>query len=321
MLLRGVEFKRAWNAAGARGFFGEGYQFHNYLGPLRPRFAGATFVAKTTTVEPRVGNMPMSGTTPLDLFPACIKVNFRKAAVLNAVGLSGPGLGALLQDGRWQSRLEPFFLSFMAVEADVTARINKAAAAAVFIAKQRHRFRAPFGIEVNFSCPNVGCDDTEMLQGCLGSLTAMARRLPGVPLVPKFNALLPYATARQVAYHKDCAAICVSNTIPWGAGHIIDWKGLFGEVSPLAHLGGGGLSGAPVAPLVRSWIDAIKHGDTPFPCPIIGGGGVTDVPKALALLVAGADAVEVGSVAIVRPWRVAGIIDAINNYEGDSCIM
>src|SRR4051794_20119064 len=94
--------------------------------PFGLRFDEATFVAKTTTVEPRAGNMPLKGTTPREWKPRCIAVNVREAAVLNAVGLSGPGLEALLADGRWQARTDPFFLSFMAVEADPAERLAKA---------------------------------------------------------------------------------------------------------------------------------------------------------------------------------------------------
>jgi hypothetical protein len=59
LILNGVDYGRAWNSAGARNFFANGYPFHRWLGPLAPDFAGSTFVAKTTTLGPRAGNMPM----------------------------------------------------------------------------------------------------------------------------------------------------------------------------------------------------------------------------------------------------------------------
>jgi dihydroorotate dehydrogenase (NAD+) catalytic subunit len=312
MKLLGIEFGRVWNSSGARSFFGEGYPFHRYLKPfgIAPDFRGSTFVAKTTTVEPRAGNLPLNGTRPTELFPKSIKVNFRRAAVLNAVGLSGPGLDALLADGRWQMRLEPFLLSFMAVDADIDQRFAKALAFAAKVAAERSRFRAQFGIECNFSCPNVGFNHGSTVYEVRQTLAIIVKELPGVPLIPKLNILIPVEIAAEIASHPACAAIACSNTIPWGKlPERIDWRGLFGETSPLVALGGGGLSGAPLTMLVRDWVrNATVLG---FPVPIIAGGGVMCPDDAGMLFSHGAAAVELGSVAIVRSWRVRKIIKAV----------
>ncbi len=112
MQLRGIEFGNILAASGVQGFFGEGYWFHLPLRPLGLDLSGVTFVSKTATLAPYKGNMPLTRWhTPRAPFPACIKVRPLRGVVLNAVGLSNPGLRALLQDGRWQSRTEPFFIS------------------------------------------------------------------------------------------------------------------------------------------------------------------------------------------------------------------
>src|SRR3989344_980370 len=116
MILRGVDFGRVWSASGVQAFFGEGYPFHKKLGPLGPKFDGMTFVAKTTTLSFREGNMPLEDDhTQEELFPSCIKVKPFKGVVLDAVGLSGPGARVLLASGKWQRRINPFFISFMSV--------------------------------------------------------------------------------------------------------------------------------------------------------------------------------------------------------------
>jgi dihydroorotate dehydrogenase len=340
MKLSGVEFSRVWNASGGRNFFGEGWWFHVPFRPFGLDYRGSTFVAKTTTLEPRRGNMPLRGTRLRKPFPSCIRVGFRKGVVLNAVGLSGPGAQELLKDGRWQSRLDPFFLSFMAVDADPEKRIGKAASFAEVVAANRRLFRAPFGIQLNVSCPNVGRVDMSGNYGTLVSevrdtLRRVALRLPGVPLVPKINALMPVGVAREIATHPDCAAVCVSNTIPWGRlPDRIDWRGLFGsEVSPLASLGGGGLSGKPLLPIVLDWIARAVHGATAadilsdpwrshrirpadtFPVPIVGGDGILSKADALSMFAVGASAIELGSISILRPWRVGGIIRRIQRRQ------
>jgi dihydroorotate dehydrogenase len=317
LVLRGIPFARVWNASGARGFFGEGYSFHRAWKPFGLDFAGATFVAKTTTVEPRSGNMPLDARhRPRHFLPSCIKVNLRAAAVLNAVGLSGPGAEALLASGCWQSRLDPFLLSFMAVDADPSKRLGKASEFAARIASHRSRFRAPFGIQLNFSCPNVGLNPDKLIMEACDTLRAISKALPGIPLVPKFNALVPTRAAREVATHPACDAIAISNTIPWGTlPDRIDWKSLFGEVSPLAHIGGGGLSGKPLLPVVWDWLDEAKR--LKFPAPIVAGGGILSASDAGYLFSAGPSAIELGSVTILRPWRVRGIVRSISQAKGN----
>jgi dihydroorotate dehydrogenase len=318
VILRGVEYGRAWTAAGANNFLGQGYPFHRWLKPfgLAPDFRGATLVAKTTTLEPRVGRMPLRrDLMPRELYPRCIRVNFRKAAVLNAVGLSGPGLEELLRRGVWQSMLRPFVLSFMAVDGERDARLDKAVRFAGRLASERPRFRAPFVLEVNCSCPNIGLGHDRILDEVNSYLDVIHLRLPGVPLIPKLNVLVPPAVAAEIGKHPACAAICCSNTVPWGAlPDRIDWEGLFGAVSPLAEMGGGGLSGAPLTPLVREW--AAEYCAIPGHAPLVACGGVMTADDARALLLFGAAAVELGSVALLRPWRVKGIVETIGRWKG-----
>ncbi len=137
-----------------------------------------------------------------------------------------------------------------------------------------------------------------------------------VPLIPKINALLPTAVASRLAEHPSVDAVCVSNTIPWGElPDRIPWKRLFGsETSPLAKYRGGGLSGAPLLPIVEDWI---RKARPLIQKPIIGGGGVLSCSDADRLLDAGANAIELGSVSILRPWRVRGIVQYVNIRRGN----
>ena len=111
MRLREINFGPVLDGSGVEGFFGEGYWFHKFLRPLGLNFNGCAFVAKTATLKPRKGNMPLKddGITPKELKPKCVKVKLFKGVALNAVGLSGPGAIALFEDGRWQKRTRPFF--------------------------------------------------------------------------------------------------------------------------------------------------------------------------------------------------------------------
>ena len=312
MTLRGVYFGRVLNASGAQGFFGEGYPFHKKLEKYCPGFGfeGTTFVAKTTTLHQRDGNMPLKkdGITPAEFKPKCIVVRPFKGMSLNAVGLSGPGARFLLDDGRWQKRRNPFFVSFMSVGETTEEKLGQLKQFSALLSGYRCSFQSGFGLELNFSCPNVKASYDDLVNE-IGKSLVIAGRV-GVPLVVKINALVPPKDALRIAGYDLCDALCVSNTIPWGQlPEQINWRRLFGsDVSPLAHLGGGGLSGKPLLSIVSRWIrEARQVGLTK---PIIGGGGVLSPDDAATMANAGADAISLGSIAILRPHRMAKTIQA-----------
>lgn len=319
MRIRGVDFGHVMNASGARGFFGEGYWFHRPWSRLGLDYSGSTFVAKTTTLRRREGNMPLGedGTTPRERVPKCIVVKPLKGVVLNSVGLSGPGAEELVRrwgNGEVRQPTAPYFVSFMSVAASSAERVAEAEAFAETLRAGMGRMPGPFGLQLNLSCPNVGVDPSKLAAEADDTLEAL--RSLELPLAVKLNALVPPEVAARMSDHPACDAVVCSNTIPWGKlPDRIDWKGLFGsDGSPLAHLGGGGLSGAPLVPIVRDWIRELRSCGVSKP--VVGGGGVLSADDAMELVRAGADAVELGSVSILRPWRVGGIVRYCNYVLG-----
>jgi dihydroorotate dehydrogenase len=317
MNLHGIEFGRVLGASGVQGFFGEGYWYHRPWKPFGLRFDGMTFVAKTTTLFARQGNMPLNadGITPTERLPKCIVVKPWKGVALNSVGLSGPGALRLLDAGRWQSRTAPFLISFMSVQPTMPERHEELRQFVALLASSLPRFKAAIGLQINFSCSNVGIHH-EGLALEIESALMTAGRL-GVPLVPKLAVTAAPALAERLGRNAYCAAICVSNTIPWGSyPDRIDWQKLFGsETSPLASVGGGGLSGAPLLPFVIEWVRAARVAG--YRKPFIVGGGILSLADVRRLVSeAGVDltrdAVSLGSIAFLRPWRVRGIIRAVN---------
>jgi dihydroorotate dehydrogenase len=313
MVQKGIDFGKVFCASGAQGFFGEGYWYHEYLKPLGLDFSGATFVAKTTTLFERVGNMPLHNDfTPKEIRPNCIVIKPFKGIALNAVGLSGPGAGCLLATGKWQKIERPFLLSFMSVAPSSIFRLEELELFVKILKPTLSKFRAPIGLQINYSCPNVGLHLDELLNEVCEGL-ALASDL-GIPIMPKFNVMLPPEAALKVAAHPGCDGICISNTIPWGQlSDKINWKDLFGsEISPLARYGGGGLSGKPLLPLLLRWLeDARRLGLTK---PINAGGGILSFGDAKEVLQL-ADSIFLGSVAFLRPWRVAGIIRGVSGMK------
>ena len=315
MILRGVDFGYCWDQSGVRNFFGDGYPYHGYLQPIGLNFEGSTFTAKTTTYNDRSGNMPMKEDriTPREFKPKCIVVDLPGGNALNAVGLSGPGLRWLLEQGRWQKRPWPFILSFMSLGQSRDDRMIELRMFVSDLGRALPRFWAPIALQINFSCPNVKvAHDAEHVAEEVAEALKIASVL-GIPLIPKINAVMLVETAAQIAEHSNCDALCVSNTIPWGQlPDKIDWNKLFGSngVSPLAHLGGGGLSGKLLLPIVVDWVRAARV--IGIRKPINAGGGILKPADVNLLAEAGASSVAVGSIAFLRPWRMRATIDRAN---------
>lgn len=327
MKLRGIEFGNVLGASGVQGFFGEGYWFHHPWKPFGLDFTNMTFVSKTTTLFSRKGNMPLKADyTPKHLLPSCVTAKPIDGIMLNAVGLSGPGLGALIGTGLWQARTKPFFISIMSLQNTPEKRLEELRIMIDMLGLVKDDFKAPFGLQINLSCPNTDHDPKELI-GETVRVLEVASKL-GVPLMPKFSiASAPLDAVMELDHLDICDAICVSNTVPY---NWVGWKmeitpsavlrlpetfgaHYFGKpTSPLQHLGGGGISGAALRPMVCAWIfHARMRG---FKKPINGGGGVMSQKDIAHYHHAGANSIFLGTVAMIRPWRVKGIIENANEY-------
>jgi len=315
MFLRDTDFGNVFCASGARNFFGEGWRQN----PWFVDWQGSTLVTKTTTLGLRDGNMPLNeNLQPREWLPRCITLFPLQGAALNSVGLSGPGAGALLGRGFWQKREEPFVVSFMSVGSTPEGRLRELTEFKSLFDGHLGDFQAKIALEINFSCPNVGLKPAELLKEVLDALRVASDLT--VPLIVKLNALAPPATVAAIADNPLCDAIFMSNTIPFGAKtdppiswwRYSRWYGLRGVKSPLVYLGGGGLSGKPIFPVVCKWLEKFRKLDVSNP--VIAGGGVFSKRDAIQLLDLGASAISLGTVAMLRPWRVQEIIQAVNKH-------
>ncbi|MFA4872027.1 MAG: HisA/HisF-related TIM barrel protein [Patescibacteria group bacterium] len=313
MKLHGIDFGNVLGASGVQGFFGEGYWFHRVWNLFGLNFAGMTFVAKTATLLSRKGNMSLTRHyTPRSPFPGCVKTQLWRGVMLNSIGLSNPGIGALLGAGKWQKRTKPFLLSIMSLADTPQRRLEELRIMVEMIGFCKESFSAPFGLQINLSCPNTEHDPHELI-GESAKVLEIASAL-GVPLMPKYSiASASIQAVLQLNDHPNCDAICVSNTLPFGWTGV-DWERVWGsKTSPLAKLGGGGLSGKTLQPLVCEWITRLR--DAGFTKPINGGGGILCSEDVKRYHDAGASSIFLGSVAVLRPWRVKKIINQANNLN------
>src|SRR3989344_1582523 len=318
MEIRGVHFAPIFIASGAAGFFDpKEYWYHRLGSPWKIAgltFARAGITAKTMTLLPTKGNLPMQsdGVTPKEWMPKCMVVNSLKQVVLNSVGLSNRGAPDLLARNIWQQRTGgPFRLSFMAPfrENETTQdRLDQYQELTKILLKERtHTWRSEIGLEVNISCPNT-YEDPSHFRNETGQILDITGAL-NIPTLCKVSAVESVQVVAEIAKHPHCDAITMSNSIPWGKlPNQIDWKGLFGTTeSPLAHIGKGGLSGWPLRRVIIKWLQ--EAADSAFPKPVSACGGINSAQAAREVCaIPIVKEFQVGTAGMLYPWRMKSII-------------
>lgn len=315
LILRGINFGSVHGASGVTGFFsGDEYPHHHLYRKLfkgKFNFAGMTEVAKTSTAYPHKGNTGLAsdGYSIKRMFPR--SVYFLLAffnILLNAIGLSGPGLEFLLQQNKWQSRTKPFFISLMLVKGTKEEMLAEAKYMVSLLKKYMHG--VVYGIQLNSSCPNTKRGQDELVNE-LHEVLAIFAEL-NVPLVPKFNILLSPQKVAEIMKDPNCDAVCVGNTLPYSEleGRIPTWAyHVIRATSWLKKFGGGGLSGKYLFPLLYEWLKEARQ--VGMPKPIVACGGISRRKNIYQLWerFPFVQAVSIGTIAITRPWRVKSLID------------
>jgi len=300
-------FGRVYVASGSLGIDGKGYYYDKFLSLIPGHnFRGATLITKTITVDARDGNLPLKkNLQPRSKWPNCIKVYPFSGHVMNAVGIPSPGLKAVLDSGVWYNIENPFLISIIPVRKTKMDRIKEIETAVELLGKNCRNFKTIFEIQLNVSCPNIGIDIYQYINEVQAYISILYEA--GFLVDLKVNVLIPPECIN--ALHSYQMVTC-SNTIPFGAfPDEINWK----KFSGLEQYGGGGLSGPILLPYVIDWIKRFREIDRLFPLKACGGiFSKRDVDKVIE---AGADAIEIGIVKLMRPWKIKGIINRMKKYD------
>jgi dihydroorotate dehydrogenase (NAD+) catalytic subunit len=210
--------------------------------------------------------------------------------MLNGVGLQGPGAAAWLAD-----ELPALEVSGARVVVSIWGRrVEDYARAASLLAE------APpcvVAVEVNVSCPNL--EDRSRMFAHSPTATGAAVEASGAcgrplwaKLSPNTSDLLEVAEAALAA---GAEALTLTNTL---LGLAIDTE----RRAPVLGAGRGGLSGDALHSVA---LRAVYDCRAAFPdAGIVGVGGVSDGQGAVRMLLAGADAVQVGTATLADPRAV-----------------
>jgi dihydroorotate dehydrogenase len=196
----------------------------------------------------------------------------------------------------------------MPIKRDRDARLSETRTLVTLLRPRLSEFCAHIALQLNISCPNTGHDALAMVRETPEHLDLLGELR--IPLIVKLNLLTPIEDACTIAEHDACAALIISNTVPFGQSDVIDWQRLFPKGSPLAQYGGGGLSGSPLFPFMVGWIIKARH--IGLTKPIIACGGIDRPSRVEEAWTAGANGISFATVATTRPWRLKSIIATAN---------
>src|SRR5216683_4498649 len=271
----------------ASGTFGYGMDNVNIVEVHR---LGA-ITCKGTTLHPRSGNEQP-------------RIMETASGMLNAIGLQNPGIHTVIEKYApvWATWQTPVIVNIAGETIEEF----------VELAELLEGVEGVAGIEVNVSCPNVRAGGAVFGADAqaVADVTAAVRRATTLPLIVKLSPnsgdARPTALA-AASYGAD--AVSLINTI---TGMGIDTH----RRRPTLANGTGGLSGPAVKPIALRMVYEVARAlrSSNMQIPIIGIGGICNANDALEFLMAGASAIQVGTINFVNPRAGIEIVQGIEEY-------
>jgi dihydroorotate dehydrogenase (NAD+) catalytic subunit len=237
-------------------------------------------IPKTVTRRPRAGNPP----------PRTVET---PSGMLNAIGLDNDGVEHFLQHHVPYLHTLP-----TSVIGNIAGKTEEE------FVEMAAMFASDCGLaalELNLSCPNVsgGLDfatDPTMTRRIVERVRTVCSLPILAKLTPNVTDVVPIA---QAAADGGADAVTLVNTF---VGMAIDWR----KRKPVLGNGTGGLSGPAIKPLA---LRIVWHVARAVAIPVIGVGGIATIDDVMEFLVAGASAVQLGTVNFYDPTasaRIAG---------------
>ena len=259
----------------ASGTFGYGFEAEQ----MATLSALGAVYSKGTTLLPREGNQPP-------------RISEATAGMLNSIGLQNPGVEVVATSyaPRWSTWRVPVVVNVAGADLHEYVSVCRRLSGVAGVA----------GLELNISCPNIshGLDfGTEPHRAA--ALVSAVRRETGLCLIVKLTPNVTDITEVGRAV-QDAGADCVS-----AVNTYLGMKISLAQRSPvLPGPGTAGLSGPAIKPLALAAVARLRRA---LRIPIIGIGGIACAQDALEFLVAGADAVQIGTANFYRPGIAAEV--------------
>jgi len=266
----------------ASGTFGYGEEYAELVDLNR---LGA-IVVKTITLKPRLGNEP----------PRIVET---ASGILNSIGLQNVGIDAFINEKL------PFFRKY-----DVPLIVSIAGETIdeyVQLAKTLRREKIA-ALELNLSCPNIKYKKKLMFAQdpqATHQVVSRVRKATSLPLMVKLSPnVTDIASIAKVCEEAGADGVSLINTF---TGMAIDVE----SREPILRQITGGLSGPAIKPIALRMVYEVHK---VVGIPIIGIGGIMTVGDALEFIIAGAEAIAIGTGNFVDPLTPIKVINGIRKY-------
>ena len=277
--IAGVHFNNPIIAAS--GTIGFGREYSEFY-PLSV-FGGIS--CKGTTLKERLGNPPPRiAETPMGM--------------LNAVGLQNPGVEHFIKyDLEWLEKQNTVVIANVAgsTQEDYCKMVEILSETDIDM------------VELNISCPNVKEGGVQFGTSCqsVGAITKAVRKFCKKPLMIKLSPnVADIAEIAKAAESEGADAVSLINTL---TGMRID----INTRKPIIKNVTGGMSGPAVFPVAVRMVWQVKNA---VKIPVVGMGGVTTWKDAVEMLMAGADALQIGTALFTDPYAPVKITEGLNQY-------
>ncbi len=281
----GVEFNNPLIAAS--GTFGFGREFAEFY----PLSTLGGISCKGITLKERPGN------------PAP-RIAETEGGILNAVGLQNPGVDHFIEyDLPWLKQQNTRIIANIAgnTQEDYCAMAEKLSDTDVDF------------IELNISCPNVKSGGVQFGTSCesVGAITAAVRRYCKKPLMVKLSPnVTDIAEIAKSAEFSGADVISMINTL---TGMRID----INTGRPIIRNNTGGLSGPAVFPVALRMVWQVYNA---VKLPIVAMGGISKWQDAVEMFMAGASALQIGTVLFNDPYAPVKINEGLSAYMDEKGI-
>lgn len=279
----GVEFSNPLIAAS--GTFGFGREFAEFY-PLST-LGGVS--CKGITLAPRDGN------------PAP-RIAETEGGILNAVGLQNPGVDHFIEhDLDWLKAQNTRVIANIAgnTQEDYCAMAEKLSDTEVDF------------IELNISCPNVKSGGVQFGTSCesVAAITSAVKKYSKKPLMVKLSPnVTDIAEIAKSAEFSGADVISMINTL---TGMRID----INSRRPIIRNNTGGLSGPAVFPVAVRMVWQVYNAVN---IPIVGMGGISKWQDAVEMLIAGASALQIGTVLFNDPYAPVKINEGVSRFMDEN---
>ena len=277
--IAGVTFGNPLIAASGTFVFGREYQEFYPLSTL------GGISCKGITLKERAGNPPP-------------RIAETPAGILNAVGLQNPGVDHFMEkDLSWLKGQGTVVIANIAgnTPEEYCEMAEKLSDSSVDM------------IEMNISCPNVKHGGVQFGTSCesVGAITRAVREHCKKPLMVKLSPnVADIVSIAKAAEAEGADALSLINTL---TGMRIDIE----TGRPIIRNNTGGLSGPAVFPVAVRMVWQVSSAVS---IPVVGMGGISTWKDAVEMLMAGASALQIGTVLFSDPYAPVKIRQGLDEF-------